>query len=258
MKRRAILILSRRLGFVAVLLIALSTAKAEVREFSPPPAASDAQFAYSPEQFVYSPEQEARNSWLALVLRKTGMDIWVLLMRDLLLMDDLDYPRAAALRAGLAGSTPIEAPNSSRGGCDELAPSAQANCELERDLADSGWTDPSPGSFTRLANLASDTDLRTGWGGGSFGGLTGFAFGSGSFGAAGASAGVSSEPGFDQPTGGEFFSTADLVSPFSPSAAMLPVSIPETPIPVMLLIGAGALSLAAAAKTFRGRAAAGS
>jgi len=59
------------------LLATLSTGRAEAREFFASSAPADV-------GFVYAPDQSAPDSWLALLLRKTGMDIWFLLMRDLL------------------------------------------------------------------------------------------------------------------------------------------------------------------------------
>ncbi|HVP99124.1 MAG TPA: hypothetical protein VMS87_07715 [Roseiarcus sp.] len=73
----AILRLGRHLGFIALLLAALLTAKAEAREFFASSAPADV-------RFVYAPDQSAPDSWLGLLLRQTGMDIWFVLMRDLL------------------------------------------------------------------------------------------------------------------------------------------------------------------------------
>lgn len=239
------------------MLAALSTAKAEVREFYPSTAPIGV-------QFVYSPDQVALDSWLAMVLRKTGMDIWVLLMRDLLLMDSYDSAPAIPLEAG--GATPIEKGEApvpinidASGGCGELPPSQQFSCELERDLLATGWSIPDLNAFSPSgigAQVAGDPRIARGgtW----LGEPQKFAFDAQSSEPAGTPGDVSPGPGLDQPTGEELvnpaYLAAPLAAPFTPPPTMIPASVPELPVSVMLLLGAGALSLAAAAKGFARRA----
>jgi len=252
--RRGIQTLGRRFGFVAVLLAALSSvsssARAEVREFYPSAAPMDV-------QFVYSPDEQTPDSWLAVVLKKTGMDIWVLLMRDVFLMDTLDDSRPAGhgAHAGLTLIGGGDVSKSIRDGCDSLAPSEQLSCELKHDLGDAGWNDSASSTFTLdETSPGSDAFFHSAGGGRFFGGLM-FPFVVNPFGPnEGFAGGVSFGFGFDQSMGEDLVNPADLIAPFGQPAAI----IPEPPIPVMLLIGAGALSLAGAAKAFRARTVAGS
>ena len=186
------------------------------------------------------------------------MDIWFLLMRDAFLMDSFDYPSQTAL-LGSTLSAGGEATHSRRaGGCDNVSPSEQVSCELERDLLDAGWSDPGSNTFGPLGDLSSRFEgdaalFGTVRGGISFGNFTKFAFYANAF---APNAGFDDGDWLGSGPGGEFSNPADLTMSFSPVLA--PASVPEIPIPVMLLIGAAALSLAATLKNFGERPIAGS
>ena len=202
------------------------------------------------------------------------MDIWFLLMRDVLLMDSFDHPSTSTLRLSVLGSTPILAdaagqPRKARG-CDNVLPSQQTGCELDSDLLETGWTDPGQSAAAPFVEAswspqANDAYLRTFGDGVLVSDVMKFASAptslepSDAFDGLVSPAPTSPEPDFAPfaPSVGAFPTGTDVTTSFTPSFTV-PASVPEPPITVMLLIGAAALSLAATLKASRGRPLAGS
>lgn len=92
------LTIRRLLGVCGFLLAALSTARADVQTIAPSSKANVI-------DFVYSPDRTPSESWFGLLLRETGLDIWIEMLRDEFFVDTTDDLNRAAFAASLGGLT---------------------------------------------------------------------------------------------------------------------------------------------------------
>jgi len=294
----AVLIPRRLLGVLVALLAGFSSALAEVHDInsSSGGGAADVERLYSPASDAgapdpsaldaYSPVATASPQWFEAVLGWTGIEIWLVMLRDQFLADTTDSLRGLRFEAGLPGSAPLHrgdalylanitaagtgscgnSPSSQQG--NSLS-SQQAGCEIEQDLFSTGWTNPYSGAspsldFAPTGRIGGGVYLpiRDEMSLGELGDLNHATFAPRSgAGRRGVSASESTlndatvyDPGPSAP--GPQWSpgvSSDLLYP-SPSVQQIPASIPEPSIPVMLLIGVGSLALAARKKrTFHRR-----
>jgi hypothetical protein len=175
----AVLIPRRLLGVVVALLAGFSTALAEVRDVNSlgGGGATDVEYLYSPASDAdppdrsaldaYSPVASAAPRWFEAVLGWTGIEIWLVMLRDQFLADTTDslgkprfkaaLPRLAPLHAGdalyLANITAAgrgscgNSPSSEQGNSPS---SEQAGCEVQQDPLSAGWTNPYSGASPSL------------------------------------------------------------------------------------------------------------
>ncbi len=217
--------------------------------------------------FVYHPDRPVSASWFRLLLRNTGLEIWLELIRDELFVDTTDeLNRIAFAPAFLAlalSAQQSDYRNISKD-CEISPSSADANCEIVNDLLSDGWTNPSSTSGTRNQNALSSL-LDSGYAlsrsrdGGytlyrtrgtlSIGELQAYVEALVALAGIGGCCGVG-PLGFEENIGSVLASEPEVVSDsavqlnafsYNPPALSGPAIVPEPPISVLLVIGMGGL-----------------
>ena len=117
--------------------------------------------------FIYYPDRAPSESWFRLLLRETGLDIWIEMLHDEFFVDTTDDLNrtafASALRAlALSNQQSDAIHRNSSDACEVDPSSAEANCDIENDLLSSGWTIPD--STSALRNEVSGGPLLSGQG----------------------------------------------------------------------------------------------
>ena len=117
--------------------------------------------------FIYYPDRAPSESWFRLLLRETGLDIWIEMLHDEFFVDTTDDLNrtafASALRAlALSNQQSDAIHRNSSDACEVDPSSAEANCDIENDLLSSGWTIPN--STSALRNEVSGGPLLSGQG----------------------------------------------------------------------------------------------